>query len=544
MKAKVSTGKGFRGLVNYQTKPGASFIAASTGKEPSDFLRQCAMLRSSRPDVGKPVLHFSLSQPPGERLSDEQWQEAADQFLEEMGLSEYDYFAVRHTDTQHDHIHIAVNKIHPSGKLWNDSHSARKAMSACEKIEQRMGLTKTRTLAEFREDTGLCRNRIKDKELRMMERTGTVGDRRKAAITAKIAAERALKNGTQGRNSAKAGNANGSGVGLATHQASHGKAFRQATGSGVEPRKAIGKVGSRRVGEAVVFRIDSQVVARQLEEHIELYSMSPEAIDLAIRQAQRSGQVPLEIYGTPEFIEAARQRAAALKVPVSPSLASANPTPNTKGKHHEYRELCKSDTVEYRSETPPTSGNRVRTMSQINVVHRRRGQVLLPRNAQLQLDSVRTDPHHQVRRTDGQKIAEVTIMDKPYQTPFSLENPNSKSTPHTRLASTVAAIKKESQTWRQASMVLEWVRLEKSKGMPASQAIALAREANAINPRWLDNACRVENVPLPPSPDDEDENKGDSEANGYPTLPNGAMDRDATDAEWETARENHMRMKP
>lgn len=412
MKVKVTTGAGFRGLVNYQTKPGASFISSSTGKEPSDFLRQAAMLRSSRPDVGKPVLHFSLSQPVGEPLSDEQWQEATEHFLQEMGLEEFDFFCVRHSDADHDHVHIAVSKIHPTGKLWNDSHSARRGMAACEKIEVSMGLTKTKTLAEFREETGLRRNQIKDRELQMMKRTGEVGSRRKAAIAAKIAAER-KQNGTENRPAATDRKASRSGAGLAAHKTGAGKALWKTAGAGVNSGKVLGKIrvssyGNRK-GE-VVFKIDNQQVARLTADRqsIEVFILNEQAIDFAIQQAVKSGQVPLQIYGTPEFIIAAEALAKARGVPVAtrfPELGSGHQplTPPTQGvANAEYRELQITDRVEYRSKTPPTAGGRVRTLSEIHVVQRGRAEVFLPRDARSHLNKLRTHPDQQMRRLNDQ----------------------------------------------------------------------------------------------------------------------------------------------
>lgn len=443
MKAKVTTGKGFRGLVNYQTKPGAIFIASSTGLEPADFLRQCAMLRSSRPDVGKPVLHFSLSQPPGEPLTDEQWQDATDQFVSELGLEEHDFFCVRHTDTEHDHIHICVSKIHPNGGLWDDGHSALKAMTACEKIEQNMGLTKTRTLSEFRAETGSRRNRLKDKELKMMARTGTVGDRRKAAITAKIAAERARNNGTQNGVAGQHENASQKG------SDQRGKSPESLCGSknGASPAshgnqgaaRPLGYVTSRKTrdGEAVIFKIDSQIVAKQTAEKIELFTLDPAALDFAIKQAVKSGQVPLELFGTPEFIAAARERADIMKVPVAP------PQVTTKGDPMQKEEI-----------RPKTLAERLEW----------------------------------IKNNEG-KLDEIA----------------SRSTTQTRLAVLVETVSHERERWRKADLVLRWVKYEKVNGMPPAEVIALARAHGQIDQTLIDNAARVENVPLPKAADEPDE---------------------------------------
>ena len=72
-----------------------------------------------------------------------------------------------------------------------------------------------------------------------------------------------------------------------------------------------------------------------------------------------------------------------------------------------------------------------------------------------------------------------------------------------RLQSLVESIKTAGQRWEKAAAVLDWVRLEKRKGMPPAESIALARAHGQIDPTLIDNAARVENVPLPEVPDDD-----------------------------------------
>jgi len=64
-KLKAMTGSGFGGLIAYMTEKEASSFICGSQETAKDFLRECSALRSARPDCKKPVLHFSLSQPPG-----------------------------------------------------------------------------------------------------------------------------------------------------------------------------------------------------------------------------------------------------------------------------------------------------------------------------------------------------------------------------------------------------------------------------------------------------------------------------------------------
>jgi len=77
MKAKVSRGAGFRGLLDYIYGPGednhpgravpVSGAGNVLGTDPRDLARQFAVSRQLRPDIKKPVWHCSLSLPPGEK---------------------------------------------------------------------------------------------------------------------------------------------------------------------------------------------------------------------------------------------------------------------------------------------------------------------------------------------------------------------------------------------------------------------------------------------------------------------------------------------
>lgn len=197
MKVKVSTGSGMKGLVRYQLKEDSTFICG-TQQNQNDFLRETAALRELRKDCTKPVLHFSLSQPPGESLTDAQWQTATDKFLQKMNLGNNSHFVVRHHDTEHDHIHIAVNKISFDSTLWDTNKSALKAMKACTEIEHEMNLTITKTLAEHKASKQ-TNTKISSGAMRQFQRTGDLPIKTKKAIQERMknereAADRAARN--------------------------------------------------------------------------------------------------------------------------------------------------------------------------------------------------------------------------------------------------------------------------------------------------------------------------------------------------------------
>jgi hypothetical protein len=320
MKVKITTGKGFAGVVKYATgKQQADFIGG-TAPDAKSFLFRTAQLRAQRPDCKTPVLHFSLSQPEGERLTDQQWQAATDQLLTGLGLQDHDYIFVRHSDTQHDHIHVIASKISPAGKIWNERNSAKRSMKIVSKIEQKLGLTKTKTLAEFQQETGHRRNIIRDGETNEFRRTGKV----KSKVEIAIQKRKATKN-EQNRNSHNQ-TERGTEImvnGETANQKQNPTDGKNTDGDGKTDQKVRNRVGaiiSRADQETIVFFVDGEkdLLAKFNADRtaIEFFYIDLDMIDKAVEMAKRTNQIPLKIYGTHEFIAAAEARADHLKVAI------------------------------------------------------------------------------------------------------------------------------------------------------------------------------------------------------------------------------------
>lgn len=63
--------------------------------------------------VRNPVEHIVLSWEKGERPTDEQAFEAGRMALDALGMADHQYMFAAHRDTDNDHLHIMVNKVHP-----------------------------------------------------------------------------------------------------------------------------------------------------------------------------------------------------------------------------------------------------------------------------------------------------------------------------------------------------------------------------------------------------------------------------------------------
>lgn len=148
MKAKISRGGGFRGIAKYALGNGkdAEFVAGNvTGTTPRALSSEFAVSRQLRPDVTRPVWHTSLALPAGERLADDQWRAIIDDYMDGMGFDRdnHQFFAVRHQDTKHDHVHVIASRIGLDGSVWHGRWEARKAIDLTQVLEERHGLTRT-----------------------------------------------------------------------------------------------------------------------------------------------------------------------------------------------------------------------------------------------------------------------------------------------------------------------------------------------------------------------------------------------------------------
>lgn len=171
MKAKVGRGGGFRGALSYalgESKQSAIIGGTMAGADPRALAAEFGETRRLRPDAKNPVWHCSLSLPKGDEIDAGRWSAIADDFMAEMGLDSHQWVAVRHGDTEHDHIHIIGSRIGADGSLWYGQWEARKAINATQDLERRHDLTLTAGLDDV---TAERRNPTKA-EIEQTDRTG------------------------------------------------------------------------------------------------------------------------------------------------------------------------------------------------------------------------------------------------------------------------------------------------------------------------------------------------------------------------------------
>lgn len=179
MKANITRGKSFKGLVRYVAdkdrigagKKHAEYIGGTiTVHSVEDAVRVLLIPQKVR-KVKSPCYHVSLSLPKEERLTSNEWEEIASAFLGKMGIPEdTPWLAYRHNDTEHDHIHIVLSRVSLSGELYLGQFDALKAIEATQELEHEFGLTLTKGLTDNR-------NKFSREERKMIERNQELSDK-------------------------------------------------------------------------------------------------------------------------------------------------------------------------------------------------------------------------------------------------------------------------------------------------------------------------------------------------------------------------------
>ena len=147
------------------------------GETPQELAAEFRFSKQLNPRVEKPVYHAVLSVPSGEYIPDAKWRAIALDYLEGMGFDKNLFAIIRHTDRDHDHIHIAASriKLDEKGTCVSDSWNYLRSEKLIEQLEAKYDLTPA--------------DRSFDKE----RRSPTTGERRRLARTGEISTREQLQ---------------------------------------------------------------------------------------------------------------------------------------------------------------------------------------------------------------------------------------------------------------------------------------------------------------------------------------------------------------
>jgi len=185
MIGKISTGKSFRGCLNYlhegrlqqskalqeieQEKKQAQVICYNQcfGNK-KELIQQFNEVRYLNPKLSKPVLHASLSFAHSDQLSNQDKIDIGKQMAKDFGFENNQYVVIEHSDRQHQHLHIVANRVGYDAKTVSDSNNYKRMANFCRTMERKHQLEQVLSPRRFlfKEERMLPRQDIRKEALK------------------------------------------------------------------------------------------------------------------------------------------------------------------------------------------------------------------------------------------------------------------------------------------------------------------------------------------------------------------------------------------
>ncbi|WP_302350342.1 conjugal transfer protein MobB [uncultured Duncaniella sp.] len=153
MVAKISIGSSLYGALCYNgekvNKENGRILGSNKiiipvdGK--ADIDQMAENFRMFMPKMGKtkkPVLHISLNPHPDDRLSDQDFEILAREYLDKLGFGEQPYVIYKHEDIDRHHIHIVTVNVNEEGKRLNQDFLYRRSKKITTELEEKYNLHK------------------------------------------------------------------------------------------------------------------------------------------------------------------------------------------------------------------------------------------------------------------------------------------------------------------------------------------------------------------------------------------------------------------
>lgn len=128
---------------NQATEISRHHVAGETGREIAKEFRVFQNL-NSRCERNSISIVLSPAIPDGSKLSSGDFIRIADDFLARMGLKEHQDITFLHSDQNHQHLHIFVNRIDFNRKAYKGKFISKKTQRIAESIARDRGLTMAR----------------------------------------------------------------------------------------------------------------------------------------------------------------------------------------------------------------------------------------------------------------------------------------------------------------------------------------------------------------------------------------------------------------
>ncbi len=167
MIAKIKSGKGFGGLVNYandikdkNTKILYAYGVSTTSNTTviASFKCQSQGCKSDR-YVGHLMLAFSPKDT--DKLNDNRMVEIAQEYMKRMNITDTQYVIYRHYDKAHPHLHIVYNRVNNKKKLIKGDQNFRKSALITKQLTKEYGLSFGRNKQAVKRDRLYGKDKVK-----------------------------------------------------------------------------------------------------------------------------------------------------------------------------------------------------------------------------------------------------------------------------------------------------------------------------------------------------------------------------------------------
>ena len=113
------------------------------GKYSAQYFNKCfEPYLSANIKTEKTVRHISLNPDPKDTVSDEQFANMAQEYMERMGYGNQPYIVFKHTDIDRTHIHIVSTCVGIDGKNIPEDYDPPRSMAICRDLETKYNLNK------------------------------------------------------------------------------------------------------------------------------------------------------------------------------------------------------------------------------------------------------------------------------------------------------------------------------------------------------------------------------------------------------------------
>lgn len=137
----------FARLVNYVNNPKKARLIDSKDVRLDDNATIARSMQGQADDkpgrkLKNPVYHISLdfAHEDALRLTDDLMVEIAREYMRRMGITNTQYIVCRHTDREHQHLHIVANRVNNDGKTISDSNDDVRNIKVCKALTREYGL--------------------------------------------------------------------------------------------------------------------------------------------------------------------------------------------------------------------------------------------------------------------------------------------------------------------------------------------------------------------------------------------------------------------